>query len=86
MRLEPTANRAKQIDRSPTGRREGILVTVACAVLLILLAGCAEGTSRDAEQGKKDDAARTSVVSDMQATRTSELLKSTPPATSAPEE
>lgn len=46
-----------------------------------LLAGCAEGTRRDAQQGRDQDAERTSVVSGMQATETWNLVHGTPPGT-----
>lgn len=50
----------------------------------LTLAGCAEGTRRDAERGQQQDAERTSVVSDLQATRSADLIMSTPPATPPP--
>ncbi|HYH12436.1 MAG TPA: hypothetical protein VD789_08800 [Thermomicrobiales bacterium] len=50
-----------------------------------VLVGCAEGTSRDAERGKAQDAQRTSVVSDMQATYSASVLQQgTPPPTAEP--
>jgi hypothetical protein len=55
---------------------------VASCIVAGLLAGCAEGTSTDAERGKVRDAQRTSVVSDLQATQSARLLQpGTPPAT-----
>jgi hypothetical protein len=54
------------------------------ALLLVLLVGCAEGTSRDAEQGRQADAERTSVVDDLQASASADLIRrvgqGTPPA------
>ena len=57
----------------------GVCVTIG------VLVGCAEGTSRDAERGKAQDAQRTSVVSDMQATYSASVLQQgTPPPTTEP--
>jgi len=78
MHLEPTAPQ----DRWATNRlckRGRHLFLVAVSVLIIV--GCAEGTSRDAERGRERDAQRTSVVDDLQSTRTSEIIKGTPPST-----
>jgi hypothetical protein len=45
---------------------------------------CSTGNSREAERGKRRDAERTSVVDEVQATRTASLiLGSPPPATPA---
>ena len=53
---------------------------VAGCVVVGVITGCAEGTSTDAEQGKLEDAQRTSVVSDLQATQAAKLLQpGTPP-------
>lgn len=53
---------------------------VAACLTLGLLAGCSEGTSREAERGKARDAQRTSVVRDLQATRSMQVLdQGTPP-------
>ena len=62
-------------------------IAVAASILLGTLAGCAEGTSRDAERGKARDAQRTSVVSDMQATHSARVLLpgTPPPPTQTPE-
>lgn len=56
--------------------RHGFLVALA----VLAIAGCAEGTSRDAERGREQDAERTSVVDDLQSTRTTEIIKGTPNA------
>ncbi len=45
------------------------------------LAGCSTGSSREAERGKRRDSERTSVVDNVQATRTAGLIMGTPPAT-----
>ena len=69
-------------DRRASDGRGRRLVTIALAASLVIgtLAGCAEGTSRDAERGKARDAQRTSVVGDLQATQSAKvLLPGTPP-------
>lgn len=58
--------------------------SVALGIVLTCLTACAEGTSRDAEQGKREDAERTSVVSDLQATQSMLLLTGSPEATPPP--
>ncbi len=59
---------------------------VGIAMVLVVLTGCAEGTSQDAERGKLRDEQRTSVVSDMQATHSARVLEpgTPPPATEMP--
>jgi len=70
---------------SRRGTRVGAWLIGACLVLGVL-AGCSEGTSKDAERGKVEDARRTSVVSDLQATHSARLiLQGTPPATATSE-
>ena len=49
-------------------------------ILALTVIGCAEGTSKDAERGRERDAERTSVVDDLQSTRTAELINGTPNA------
>ncbi len=68
-------------------RHRLVSVAIAVSVLIGTLAGCAEGTSRDAERGKLRDAQRTSVVSDMQATHSAQVLQpgTPPPPTETPE-
>ncbi len=53
-----------------------------------ILVSCSQGTSRDAERGRQQDAERTSVVDNLQATETSRLVSGTPDAspTAEPEE
>lgn len=58
---------------------------VAGSVTIGLLVGCAEGTSRDAERGKAQDAERTSVVSNMQATHSARVLQQGTPPTETSE-
>ena len=49
----------------------------------VSLTACSTGSSREAERGKRRDAERTSVVDEVQATRTAGLILGTPPATPA---
>lgn len=82
MRSEPTGNPPPlPIERLS---RRVVFWSVAAGSLLAILTACAEGTSRDAEQGKQHDAERTSVVSDLQATESMLLLTGSPPATPPP--
>ena len=78
MHLEPIAPRDRpQISRL---RKHGARLVIV-GVCALSIAGCAEGTSHDAERGRERDAERTSVVDDLQSTRTSEIIKGTPQAT-----
>ena len=75
--------------RVATDRRRPLAAwTLGVVMLAGVLAGCSEGTSQDAERGQEQDAQRTSVVSDLQATRAARILEpGTPPpptATTAP--
>jgi acyl-coenzyme A synthetase/AMP-(fatty) acid ligase len=58
---------------------------IVCALGFIgggaALTACSTGSSREAERGRARDAERTSVVDNMQATRTASLINGTPPAT-----
>ncbi len=58
------------------------LAIVALAVML--LAGCSSGSAPEANRGQDQDANRDSVISDMQATRTWDIINGTPDST--PEE
>ncbi len=82
MRLERTRN-----PRRPAIERIARLViawSVTAAIVVLCMTACAEGTSRDAEEGKQQDAERTSVVSDLQATQSILLLTESPEATPPP--
>lgn len=74
-------------DHRVSERHRLVTIAIALSVLAGTLAGCAEGTSRDAERGKARDAQRTSVVSDMQATHSARVLLpgTPPPPTETPE-
>jgi hypothetical protein len=52
--------------------------------VVLCLAGCAEGTARDAERGRAKDADATSVIDALQSTRTTEIITGTPDSTPAP--
>ncbi len=43
------------------------------------LGGCADGTSREAARGREEDSSNESVVKDLQATETWNLVNATPP-------
>lgn len=48
---------------------------------LVLLAGCSTGNAPEAQRGQQQDAERESVITDMQATHTWDLINSTPDST-----
>lgn len=48
---------------------------------IALLTGCSTGSAPEAHRAQEEDAQETSVISDMQATYTWELINSTPDAT-----
>lgn len=48
---------------------------------LCLLVGCTTGSAPEAQQGKQEDAQRESVINDMQATHTWDLINGTPEST-----
>jgi hypothetical protein len=50
-----------------------------------LLAGCADGRANDAERGREADGDRDSIVTDLQATQTWNLIHGTPESTPEPE-
>ena len=56
----------------------------ALAISLLVLVGCSTGNAPEAQRGQQQDAQRESVISDMQATHTWDLINSTPEST--PEE
>ncbi len=51
-----------------------------------ILAGCADGLAPDAQRGRDQDRSRDSVVTDLQATQTWNLVHGTPPSTPVPGE
>lgn len=63
--------------RGQGARTAGLLL---CAVLL---GGCADGRATDAERGRESDEQRDSVVTDLQATQTWNLIHGTPASTPA---
>jgi hypothetical protein len=76
MHSEPTKHPA-QLTRKATLRGRKLAIAALC---VLTIAGCAEGTARDAERGRERDAERTSVVDSLQSTRTSEIILGTPDA------
>ena len=81
MPLEPTDRLAAKRRSCPRRRPHPlrlIALTLTGLTLLAAVAGCAEGTVRDARDGQEADAERTSVVQDLQATRSARILASTP--------
>lgn len=85
MPLEPTGRR----DRGQTSMDKTRWRTVgarfaAVLVSVTLLAGCADGIASDAERGREADEKRDSIVTDLQATQTWNLVHGTPEST--PEE
>lgn len=87
MPLERIENhRQLPTDRRPTPR--SLLAIATFGVVAAILVSCSQGTSRDAERGREQDAERTSVVDNLQATETARLVSGTPDAspTVEPEE
>ncbi len=83
MPLEPTANPVK-LSTDRISRRHllgGALGLIASSTLLV---GCSTGNSREAERGRERDAKRTSVVDNLQATKTANLVNSTPEPEATP--
>jgi hypothetical protein len=74
-----------QVARQAKGRRligrRGLVLALGGLVGSGVLAGCSTGSSREAERGRRRDAERTSIVDEVQATRTASLILGTPPAT-----
>ena len=54
-------------------------------IAALLLTGCADGLATDAERGRESDTRRDSVVTDLQATQTWNLVHGTPESTPEPE-
>jgi len=65
------------------GIRRRLVSLLMVIVAAVTLTACAEGTARDAKQDKQQDAMRTSVVNDIQATESAGFLLN--PATPSPE-
>lgn len=66
-------------------RRRSLPARVAVLMLsAVLLVGCADGLAPDSERGREADQQRDSVVTDLQATQTWNLIHGTPEST--PEE
>ena len=65
--------------RGHTARFAAILLAAT------LLGGCADGRATDAQRGRQADQDRESIVTDMQATQTWNLVHGTPESTPEPE-
>lgn len=65
-------------------KRQSISAFPTLILAILMLVACSSGNSNEAERAQDADAERTSVISDMQATRTWEIINSTPEST--PEE
>lgn len=82
MPLEPTEHPGpKKRSSAHHGTRHllsPIVLALTGLTLLAAVVGCAEGTRRDARDGQDADAERTSVVQELQATRSARILASTP--------
>jgi predicted small secreted protein len=82
MRLGNTRSRRLRAtdERHLRSRIASFFVVILAA---FMLTACAEGTARDAKQGKQQDQIRTSVVNDIQATESAGFLLN--PATPSPQ-
>lgn len=78
----------KENDRQlrPRTRRRGVWGVALVGSIMLVLVGCAEGTSRDAERGRQKDAERTSVVDDLQASASADLLRRAAEGTPPPDD
>jgi hypothetical protein len=70
------------------GKRSSRVLTCIATLLftVVVVVGCGSDSARDAERGRREDATRESVVTDLQATQTWNLLYGTPEATPPPEQ
>ena len=87
MPLEPTNTRdvATRNDRQRMSRRR--LVGLSGIMLAgSVLAACSGDSSREAERGRARDASQESIVKDLQATETWNVVHGSPEATPPPEE
>ena|GEM_PF-2572929 len=79
--MEPIAHQpVRPIDRW----KSRIAAGIAVLGVVLCLAGCAEGTARDAERARQKEADATSVIDMLQSTRTTELITGTPASTPTP--
>lgn len=83
MRLEPI----QHPDQDLMSRARSVAAKVSVVLIAgVLLTGCADGQVQDAERGRDSDASRESVVTDLQATQTWNLVHGTPESTPEPDE
>lgn len=83
MRLELTQHPVR--DQTSMVRASAVRL-LALLLAAVLLTACADGLAPDAERGRDSDASRESVVTDLQATQTWNLVHGTPESTPEPEE
>lgn len=88
MPLEHINHRAREMETRarPRFSRRRFLFTGVSVVTGAALTGCASGTQQDSERGREKDASRDSVVKDLQATETWNVVHGTPPASPPVEE
>ena len=85
MPLEPIGRQDRGQTSMDKGRSRRWTARFAALLLgATLLVGCADGIASDAERGREADEKRDSVVTDLQATQTWNLIHGTPEST--PEE
>ncbi len=85
MRLAPTYLRNRQPNSDRTRMRIGRLAMTAL-VAASVLTGCLVGDADEAQRGMLEDAQRTSVVDELQATESARLLAPSTPETAETDE
>ena len=86
MPLEHIDHPARETLTRPRFSRRRWFLAASSVVTGFVLTGCASGTQQDSERGREKDASRDSVVKDLQATETWNVVHGTPPATPPGEE
>lgn len=79
MHLEDIDRRARTRATRKALTRRHLLLWGSALGVGTALAGCADGTSREAARGREEDSSNESVVKDLQATETWNLVNATPP-------
>lgn len=73
----------RQVHTKPTNRaltRRRLLLRGGSLLGGVALTACGDGTSREAARGREQDTSKDSVLKDLQATETWNLVNATPPA------
>lgn len=86
MHLEPTDHREVARKRTFRERHHALSRLVAVLLVTLALAGCVTGTANDAERARQRDATQESVLTDLQATETWNVVNGTPQSTPTPEQ